>query len=144
MKINLQQYLKNGILQPHRSTEKEIESFKKLIARDLSDCAIEKLSVDRRFATAYQAALNLSRMIIAVSDYRVSAKTRHHALTFEIAGIILGEKFQEYFDFFDVCRRKRNRVDYDLTDVTSISELKELLEKVQEFRKIVYNWLEKE
>ena len=83
-------------------------------------------------------------MIITASDYRVSAKTGHHALTFEIAGLILGERFQEYFDFFDVCRRKRNIVDYDLTDVASMSELKELIEKVREFRRIVYDWLEKE
>ena len=144
MKINLQKYLKKGNLQPHRTSEKEIESFKKLIARDLSDCGIEELSVDRRFATAYQAAFNLSRIVISASGYRVSAKTGHHALTFEIAGLLLGERFKEYFDYFDVCRRKRNIVDYDLTDVTSISELKELLEKVQEFRQIVYNWLKKE
>lgn len=144
MKINLQKYLKNGSLQPHRSNEKEIESFNKLIARDLSDCDIEELSVDRRFATAYQAALNLSRMIIAASGYRVSAKIGHHALAFEIAGLILEERFQEYFDFFDVCRRKRNIMDYDHTDVASMSELKELIEKVQEFRRIIYDWLEKE
>ena len=144
MKINLQKYLKNGSLQPHRSTKKEIISFKKLIDRDLSDCMIEELSVDRRFSTAYQAALNLSRMVIASSDYRVSSKTGHHALTFEIASLILDEKFQEYFDFFDVCRRKRNIVDYDLTDVVSKSELESLLKKVKEFRHIVYAWLEKE
>ena len=143
MKRNLQKYRKNGSLQPHRSTEKEIERFKKLIARDLSDCVIEGLSVDRSFATAYQAALNISRMVIAASDYRVSAKTGHHALTFEIAGLILGERFQGYLDFFEVCRRKRNIVDYDLTDVASMSELKELIEKVQDFRRIVYDWLEK-
>ena len=40
--------------------------------------------------------------------------------------------------------KKRNIVDYDLTDVASMSELKELIEKVQEFRRIVYDWLEKE
>ena len=144
MKIILQKYLKNGSLKPQRTTEKEIESFKKLIARDLKDCVIEGLSVDRSFATAYQAALNLSRMIIMLSNYRVSSKTGHHALTFEIAGLILGERFQEYFNFFDVCRRKRNIVDYNLTDVASISELKELIEKVKEFRRIVYDWIEKE
>jgi hypothetical protein len=143
MKINLQKYLKNGSLQPHKSSGKEIERFKKLIARDLNDCAIEELSVDRRFATAYQAALNLSRMIITVSNYRVSAKTGHHALTFEIADLFLGKKFQKYFDYFDVCRRKRNIVDYDLTDVASMSELKDIIRKVQEFRLIVYDWLEK-
>jgi hypothetical protein len=83
-------------------------------------------------------------MVIAASDYRVSSKTGHHALTLEVASLILGEKFKEYFDFFDVCRRKRNIVDYDLTDVVSISELKSLLKKVKEFRHIVHDWLEKE
>jgi len=98
MKRNLQKYLRDGSLQTHRSTEKEIEKFKKLIARDLSDCAVEGLSVDRSFATAYQAALNISRMVITASDYRVSAKTGHHVLTFKIAGLILGERFQGYGD----------------------------------------------
>lgn len=105
---------------------------------------IEELSVDRRFATAYQAVLNLSKMVITASDYCVSAKTGHHALTFKIAGLILGERFQDYFDFFDVCQRKRNIMDYDLTDVASMSELKEIIEKVQEFGRIIYDWLEKE
>ena len=68
MKKNLQKYLNNGDLKPHRSSVKEIESFKKLIERDLKDCAIEELSVDRRFATAYQAALNNVSRIFARSD----------------------------------------------------------------------------
>jgi len=61
-------------------------------------------------------------LVITASDYRVSTKTGHHALTFEIAGLILGERFQEYLDFFDVCRRKRNIVDYDLTDLVRRSK----------------------
>ena len=87
MKKNLQKYLNSGDLKPHRFSAKEIESFKRLIERDLKDCAIEELSVDRRFATAYQAALNLSRMIITASDFRVSTKIGHHALTLEIASL---------------------------------------------------------
>ena len=111
MKINFRKYLKDGILRPHRAAKKEIQSFTKLVARDLRDCAIEELSIDRRFATAYQAALNLSRLVVTAYGYRVSAKTGHHAITFEIAGIILGRKCKEYINLFDICRRKRNKKD---------------------------------
>jgi uncharacterized protein YutE (UPF0331/DUF86 family) len=144
MKAKLQKFLNNRNIQPHHSTEKEIENYKKLTTPDLKDCMIEKLSVDRRFATAYQAALNLSKMVIAINGYRVTTKKGHHILTFEVTGIILGAKFKRYLDYFDICRRKRNIIDYDYTKVASSSELRELLETVNEFKSIVFDLFETE
>jgi len=144
MKAKLQKFLNNRSIEPHASTKKEIEGYKKLVIRDLKDCMIEELSVDRRFATAYQAALNLSRIVITAKGYRVTSKRGHHALTFEVAGIILGAKFKRYLDYFDICRRKRKIIDYDYTKVTSLSELREFLETVSEFKGIVFDLLDTE
>ena len=46
-----------------------------LIARDLADAAVPGLSADRRFATAYNAALQVANTAIASAGYRVTAKT---------------------------------------------------------------------
>lgn len=55
----------------HRRTSlQEMTELRRLIARDLADAAIPELSEDRRFATAYNAALQTAKMAIACADYR--------------------------------------------------------------------------
>jgi hypothetical protein len=41
-----------------------------LIARDLADASLAGLSADRRFATAYNAALQAANMAIACAGYK--------------------------------------------------------------------------
>lgn len=49
-----------------------------LVARDLADSKVAGLSTDRRFATAYNGALQAANMAIACAGYRVTAQTGHH------------------------------------------------------------------
>ena len=44
-----------------------------LVTRDLADAGIVGLSADRRFATAYNGALQAANMAIACAGYRVTA-----------------------------------------------------------------------
>lgn len=44
-----------------------------LVARDLGDAKVTRLSADRRFTTAYYAALSVTHMAIACAGYRVTA-----------------------------------------------------------------------
>ena len=77
-----------------------------LVARDLADAAIAGLSADRRFATAYNAALQAANIAIACAGYRVTAKTGHHKITFYGASLALGSGADKYADYFETCRRK--------------------------------------
>jgi hypothetical protein len=43
------------------------------VGRDLADAAIPGLSEDRRFATAYNAALQTGKMAIACAGYRIGS-----------------------------------------------------------------------
>jgi hypothetical protein len=57
--------------QRHKTSKKELDNMRALIARDLTDAAIAGLSADRKFATAYNAALQAANMAIVcarVSD----------------------------------------------------------------------------
>lgn len=135
--MNLKPWVDKGALQKVAITEKSLKDLLRLIDRDLKDCQIREVSGDRRFATAYGAALNLASYAIRRRGYRVSGKIGHHRITFEVAGIILGSKSTFYMDFFDLCRRKRNKVDYDLADVVSESEVEELIEMVKRFQEFV-------
>lgn len=76
-------------LERHSTSANEIAGLRKLVSRDLQDAAVPGLSADRTFATAYNAALQLSKMALACAGYRVSASLPgHHQTTFEAAGFV--------------------------------------------------------
>jgi hypothetical protein len=99
------------------------------------------LSADRRFATAYNAALQSGTIAIACSGYRVSVRAGHHAVTFEAAALILGPESARFTDYFEACRRKRNTIDYQNSSVATVTEADELVLKANEFHGFVEAWV---
>jgi len=61
-----------GRVRTHKASKKELNELRALIARDLEDAAIQELSDDRRFATAYNAALQTAKMAIACAGYQLA------------------------------------------------------------------------
>jgi uncharacterized protein (UPF0332 family) len=106
------------------------------IDRDLEDATLADLSADRRFAIAYNAALLLSTMAIACAGYRIVGP-RHHRTTLEAVPLAMGQEVADFARYLDICRRKRNVIDYDLASTASETEAIELLEKADEFRRHV-------
>src|SRR5260370_39621413 len=74
-----------GKARAHKASKKELDELRGVIARDLEDAAIQELSDDRRFATAYNAALQASKMAILCAGYQLASTPGHHRLTFEAA-----------------------------------------------------------
>lgn len=112
-----------------------------LVARDLADAQLAGLSADRRFATAYNAALQTANMAIACAGYRVTAKTGHHRVTLDAITLAVGAAASSYADYFETCRRKRNVIDYTRSDVASDSEADELVKMAREFDALVETWI---
>lgn len=137
--MNLNPWLDKGDIQKVIVTEVSMQGITRIIERDLEDGQIQSLSLDRRFATACGAALNIANYAIRKNGFRVSGKVGHHQITFDVASEILGKKASRFIDYFDVCRRKRNKVDYDFADVVSLTEVDELISLVKQFKKIVFN-----
>jgi hypothetical protein len=109
--------------------------------RDLADASVAGVSADRRFATAYNAALLTAHMVIACAGYRVTAKTGHHKVSFDAIMLALGAGAGKYADYFERCRRKRNVIDYTRSHVATDTEAKEILEKATEFSEFVEAWI---
>jgi hypothetical protein len=112
-----------------------------LVGRDLADAQVPGLSADRRFATAYNAALQTANMAIACAGYRVSAKTGHHKVTVEAITLAVGASGSAYADYFETCRRKRNVIDYTRSHVATDSEADEIVSKAREFYDVVEAWI---
>lgn len=132
----------NGHIQPHKTSADEVRSLRALVDRDVADSKVELLSDDRRFATAYNAALQISKLALACAGYRVSKGQSAHFASFEMVAIAIpANEIQELTDYFDVCRRKRNHIDYDGSQIVSRGETEELIKKVQEYRSIIDDWI---
>ena len=113
-----------------------------LVARDLADAQVAGLSADRRFATAYNAALQTANMAIACAGYRVTAKTGHHKVTVEAMTMAIGATASAYADYFETCRRKRNAIDYTRSHVATDTEADEIVKKAREFHDLVETWID--
>jgi len=81
-------------------------------------------------------------MTLGCAGYRVSTTLPgHHQTTFEAAGLVLGSASQHLTDYFEMCRRKRHVIDYDLADVVTESQAQELLEKAGDYQTLVETWV---
>lgn len=52
-------------VRPHKTGPAELRDLRDVVKRDLRDAKVSGLSADRRFATAYNAVLQLTKMVIA-------------------------------------------------------------------------------
>ena len=96
--------LANKEAQKHKTSKKELDNMRALIARDLADASLAGLSADRRFATAYNAALQAANMAIACAGYRIMSKVGHHRVSLESTKLVLGKPAHKYADYFETCR----------------------------------------
>jgi hypothetical protein len=80
-------------------------------------------------------------MAIACAGYRLASTPGHHRLTFEAARLALGPSAAKPLDFFEVCRRKRNVIDYDHASVATHTEAEEILAETQDFVQLVEHWI---
>ncbi len=127
-------------MKTHQTSHRELHSLRGVIERDLKDSHIAELSADRRFATAYNAVLQIAKMVLACEGYRV-AGIGHHQTTFEALELAMGQHGASLVPYFDACRQKRNQVDYDFANAATETEADELVKKAEEFQTLVENWL---
>ena len=134
------QLLANNEVQRHKTSKKELNKLRAVVRRDLVDASLDGASADRRFATAYNAALQAAKMAIACAGYRVVG-TGHQRISFDVVKLAIGKAADPYNDYFDRCRRKRNVIDYDDAFVATETEATEILTKAKEFTGIVEQWI---
>lgn len=124
----------------HKTGPEEIHNLRAVVERDLKDAKLGALSDDRRFATAYNAVLQLTKIVIACEGYRVVG-LGHHQTTFQALEIAMGPSISVLSAYFDFCRRQRNQVDYDMANVATEAEATLIVQKAEEFQQLVEDWM---
>jgi uncharacterized protein (UPF0332 family) len=121
-------------------SKKEIGNLLIVIRMDLRDAKLKGLSVDRKFATAYNAALQSATILLYCSRYKPRG-IGHHFVVFQAMKDIMGKAYYDLADYFDACRAKRNITDYDYAGAISKAEAQELVKEAETFLNAVMNWL---
>ena len=140
--MNLKDLLNQGSIKSHKTSREEIENLLELVRRDIRDAKIKTISTDRRFATAYNAALQLATIVIYCTGYMPTG-WGHHYTVFKALKMIMGKDYHDSADYFDSCRAKRNVADYRHTGDISESETDELIKEAEKFFDIVVEFIKK-
>ena len=135
-----QDLLIEGRIEEHQTSRRELNDLRAIVARDLADADLEGLSADRRFATAYNAALQSAKMVIACCGYRVKGFGAHY-ITFECLKLAMGKSVFKTARFLEICRRKRNIADYDAAGHVTESEATEMIKTANSFAKRAEKWI---
>ena len=138
----LKDLLADGHIRRHKTSPEEVADLLRVVDRDLADAEIQQISIDRRFATAYNAALQLATIALHAAGYR-AAGLGHHWVTFQVLPEIMGPQVQALADYLDSCRSKRNVSEYDRAGEISNQDIVEILAEVRAFRNDLKIWLGK-
>jgi uncharacterized protein (UPF0332 family) len=138
--MSLQEWKKNGWLKDHRSSSQEIKGLFDIVNRDLLDAQTDALSADWRFGIAYNAALKLCSILLVAEGYRPDKNLAHYR-TLQAMPLILGQYKRADAEYLNVCRVKRNTVEYDCTGAATVQDATELIQFAQHLRDEVQMWL---
>ncbi|AAW40605.1 hypothetical protein CY91_01125 [Dehalococcoides mccartyi] len=137
--MDLKNLLNDGRIKEHTPSKQEIKQLLAVFDRDITDAQIEILSTDRKFSTAYNAALTIARIALVSSGYRITGEGSHYwtiqALTFILP---LDTSMIRKFDKF---RQKRNISGYEMTGMISEQDTKEMIDLAREIHSVVLKWL---
>ncbi len=137
-----QDLLNEGRIEKHTTSRAELDELRAVVARDLADADVDRLSADRRFATAYNAALQSAKMVIACCGYRVKGFGAHR-ITFECLERAMGKPVHRTAKFLDQARRKRNIADYDAAGRIADIEAEDMIRIANLFAKQAEEWIQK-
>ena len=142
--MSLRDYLSKGFLKRERTSAREIGDLLMLVERDVAECRKEELTLDWRFNIAYNAALQLCKIVLRSSGFRTRSRSPAHMVTIACLPDLLDERQKERAEYLDQCRSKRNATEYDAAGRITEEEVAELVEEVLELQRDVIDWLERE
>ena len=139
MKVSLTDWLNEGRLRQHKTSKQEINQLLAVFTRDMADAQSNAISIDRRFATAYNAALTVATAALAASGYRAAGEGHHYWVIQSLAFTLLLEA--DTIEEFNRFRRKRNSIDYERIGAVSEREVSEMLELARNIHGKLEIWL---
>ena len=139
MNETLQNWLNNGWLIEHQTSQQEVADLLSVTERDLHDCRLKDLSPDWRFNIAYNAALQVAKLALAVTGFQAAKEAQHFRVIQSLAYTVKVDNDQ--INQFDAFRKKRNRIGYEVAGSVSDQEVAEIIDLAQQLDQRIKTWL---
>jgi hypothetical protein len=137
--MSLLDWLKNGWIEEHTTSKREISDLLIAAARDLKTSLQMDLDTDWRFNIAYNGALQIAAAALAATGYR-ARRDAHHFRVIQSLRFTIGAE-SELIDLLDHFRQKRNRGTYERAGMISDHEAQEIQELAEVLRDRTVPWL---
>jgi uncharacterized protein (UPF0332 family) len=107
--------------------------------RDLKDAQADNISLDRRFTTAYNAALMTAKAALAAKGYRTAGEANHFVTIKSLEFTLTPDPVK--IAVFNRYRRQRNLLDYEMAGIISGREVAEIIALAEYLRASLTMWL---
>ena len=141
--MSLQQWADNSWIKAVEPSVVAMSDLLAVAAREIADASIEGISVDGRFAHAYNAVRTLCGAALHAAGFTVPKGQREHERMIDSLQFTLGEEWIANVDYFHQCRRLRHQALYERQGVTQRSDADELLETAIRLQQAVREWLQR-
>jgi hypothetical protein len=121
---NLKNLEKVGHLKSHATSREEVQRMLEAVRRNLADAAVEAISNETRFDSAYKAIMQLALTAMMANGFRPDTnKLGYHQTVIQSLPHTIGLPAAKMM-VLDVLRRKRNNADYsgDYVDEGSMKQ----------------------
>jgi uncharacterized protein (UPF0332 family) len=139
MKMSLENWLNEKLIEQHQTSAGEIASLLHVCDRDLEKVKIIELGTDWRLSIAHNAAVQTAKAALAAAGYRARKEGQHYLVLQSLAFTI--KTYPAIIKQLDKFRQKRNISDYDRAGLVTEQEAKEMIALATQLRDDVEQWL---
>jgi hypothetical protein len=140
MREALQPLVDAGWLEQQPTSSDEIQGLLGIITRRLDELTGTLKYPDSIYALAYDAVRCGATAVLRAEGVRAK-RARHHEMTFEALQRLAIPAVSDRARYYDSCRRKRARLEYDSAGDVSDREAADLVAEARRFARAVRDWL---
>jgi hypothetical protein len=129
-----------GWLEPQPTDVEELRGLLGIVERRLDELRGNLKHPDSIFTLAYDAVRCAATVVLRAHGVRAK-HARHHEMTFEALHRLAIPEVSDRARYYDDCRRKRARLEYDSAGDVSDAEAADLRKEAGRFAPAVRSWL---
>lgn len=136
----LKPLIEAGWLEEQPTSANDVRGLLSIVERRLDEAQGPLKYPDTIFDQAYDAVRSAATVVLRAHGVRVK-RERHHERTFAALRQLAIPALSDRAHYYDDCRRKRNKLEYDSAGDVSNAEAQDLVNEAIRFAGAVREWL---
>ena len=139
--MTLQDWLSNGWLKSHTTSQQEINELLAKVERDIAEASKEEITLDWRLAIAYNACLGCATIALRASGYRMPGGAGQHYRTIQTLRFTINPD-SDIIISLEAISKKRAIVSYDAAGTITEAEVEEARQLADQLLEQLKTWLQ--